>query len=243
MRPVVSVVTVVKNDDIGLKKTLESLATLIDHGIEIIVVDSSDVPISFYNKSINGVRNIKVVYQAARGIYPAMNEGASYCSGDWVWFLNAGDEAECEADELLEILNNAIDFSGIAFAVKVVTSSGKIRDIVWPTFKINSITQKVELHTNHQGFLFARSKLPDTPYNLEFKYAADTELIDKIANSEEIFISDTTIAKFYINGTSGKNYLAVLKELLEIRPQRKTVKFYLSIYTGWLKTKIRQIIF
>ena len=92
--PLLSVVTVVRDDPAGLVRTsdsfrasIASIPTLADR-VEWIVVDGSYPPAAPI--TIPGIRNLRV-QQPPRGIFEAMNEGLDHANGTWIYFLNAGD--------------------------------------------------------------------------------------------------------------------------------------------------------
>jgi glycosyltransferase involved in cell wall biosynthesis len=94
--PWLSIVTVVKDDAEGLARTLASIAGqetagLDDTDVELVVIDGSTGGPAEEPSPVPGVR---VVYQwqEPRGVYAAMNAGLAAATGEYVYFLNAGDE-------------------------------------------------------------------------------------------------------------------------------------------------------
>lgn len=89
--PRFSVVTVVRNDSAGLRRTHESLAAQTFGDWEWLVQDgassdgTADVAQSFADPRITARS------EADGGIYDAMNRGLAAATGDWVVFMNAGD--------------------------------------------------------------------------------------------------------------------------------------------------------
>ena len=90
--PLVSVVTVVFNGKDVIERTLKNVLAQDYPNIEYIVVDGG---------STDGTLEILKQYQSRlaylcsepdRGIYDAMNKGIAVASGDWINFMNAGDE-------------------------------------------------------------------------------------------------------------------------------------------------------
>ncbi len=86
MNPILSIVTITKDDPQGLQRTLASTeAWLADPAVEQIVVDASVPPAAACNAAL------RVIRQQSRGISAAFNEGWRAARGKWVWFLNGGD--------------------------------------------------------------------------------------------------------------------------------------------------------
>lgn len=88
--PTLSIVTIVKDDPVGLMRTLVSADGLRAAGVQHIVVDGSTdgegapmIP-----------AGVERVVRAPRGIADAFNAGIAAAKGDWVWCLNAGDTVD-----------------------------------------------------------------------------------------------------------------------------------------------------
>jgi glycosyltransferase involved in cell wall biosynthesis len=237
-----SIVTVVRNDLSGLIRTKQSLEALAASHFEWVIIDSSDNPIN-HSKLINQ-EGVEIVYryQTPAGIYAAMNLGFSQSRGEWLWFLNAGDEAILDWKKLETIVHENYMNAGIAFPVRILSPKGRRIDVVYPEMKTNQINGRLELHANHQGFLFNRSFMPDHPYQLDFRFAADTELIDRLANQYSIKFEGDCLANFFINGGSGQNYRFVIKELERIRPEKYTISGAAKKFVYMIKNYIRLII-
>lgn len=81
-----TIITITKDDALGLARTLDSAAALRDADwVEQIVIDASSVPV------VTGDERIQVIRQISTGISGAFNEGLARARGEWVWFLNGGD--------------------------------------------------------------------------------------------------------------------------------------------------------
>jgi len=90
----VSVITIVKDHEIGLKKTYVSLLSqsLLDWEMIIVVADSNDETLTLARALQSGDSRIHLVRQEGLGIYEAMNEGLGLATGIYTWFMNAGDK-------------------------------------------------------------------------------------------------------------------------------------------------------
>jgi len=92
-KPVVSVITVVFNSAGLLERTLTSVLGQTYPNIEYIVIDggSKDGTVDIIRKHED--RIAYWISEPDRGIYDAMNKGLAAATGDFLWFLNAGDLA------------------------------------------------------------------------------------------------------------------------------------------------------
>jgi glycosyltransferase involved in cell wall biosynthesis len=89
--PLISVITVVRNGEKTIEKTIQSVLDQTYNDIEYIIIDgcSSDRTISIIKKYEH-----KIAYwlsEPDEGIYDAMNKGISLASGDWIHLLNSDD--------------------------------------------------------------------------------------------------------------------------------------------------------
>jgi glycosyltransferase involved in cell wall biosynthesis len=90
-RPIISLITVVRNDAAGLSHTLDSVARQKRRLLEQIVIDggSTDDTRRVFNDRRADIDVL--VSEPDDGIYSGMNKGLDRASCDWVLFLNAGD--------------------------------------------------------------------------------------------------------------------------------------------------------
>lgn len=90
--PRISVITVVLNDAAGLSRTISSVAAQDYGNLQYVVVDggSSDGSLEVI-KHQNSIID-SWISEPDEGIYHAMNKGITLAEGEWLLFMNAGDE-------------------------------------------------------------------------------------------------------------------------------------------------------
>ena len=89
-KPFFSIITVVKNDEINVGKTIKSVVAQSLKDFEYIIIDgkSSDSTL----KKIMIFKKINfLISEKDKGIYFAMNKGAKISSGKVILFVNSGD--------------------------------------------------------------------------------------------------------------------------------------------------------
>ena len=92
LNPKISIITVCYNAEKLIGKTLESIISQDYSNIEYIVIDGKskdktmDLVLSYKD------RISKIISEPDSGIYEAMNKGIDMASGEWIIFINAGDE-------------------------------------------------------------------------------------------------------------------------------------------------------
>ena len=89
--PLISVITVVYNGEEHIGRTIESVLAQTYKEVEYIIIDgkSTDGTLEVIG-SYNGIH--KIVSEPDKGLYDAMNKGLKAASGEYVWFLNSGDQ-------------------------------------------------------------------------------------------------------------------------------------------------------
>lgn len=89
--PLFSIISIVRNDRVGLGKTADSIAAQSCRDFEWLIVDGASTDgTAEYALSLNSAQ-ISAVSKRDSGIYDAMNSGIDRASGEYLLFLNAGD--------------------------------------------------------------------------------------------------------------------------------------------------------
>lgn len=107
-----SIITINRNNAVGLEKTLESVASQIFKEFEYIVIDgaSTDGSVEVIEKYESKFGHLKWISEPDRGIYNAMNKGVRMATGDYIQILNSGD---CLAsDDIIERMLVAVEEAG-----------------------------------------------------------------------------------------------------------------------------------
>lgn len=88
-----SIITINRNNAIGLEKTMRSVANQTFKEFEYIVVDgaSTDGSVDVIKKIEPEFAHLKWVSEPDSGIYNAMNKGIRMASGDYIQILNSAD--------------------------------------------------------------------------------------------------------------------------------------------------------
>lgn len=100
--PLVSIVTVTRNDAAGLEATGHSIALQTHPDFEWIVADGASSDSTHTLMENWTACPVHFLSKADRSIYDGMNNGAAVASGKWLYFLNAGDTF-CDRDSLQRV--------------------------------------------------------------------------------------------------------------------------------------------
>ncbi len=171
-----SIVTVCRNAEDSIEKTICSVTEQTYSNIEYIIIDavSTDGTLAIIDKYKSNIA--RVVSEPDKGIYDAMNKGVSYATGDYVFFLNAGDllisihEIE-KVNELITADPVGIDvFYGKMLVFDPKNLWGYIHGIDF----VNDAALFIDT-VHHQTAFTRLSLLKERPYNINHRISADYE--------------------------------------------------------------------
>ena len=89
-RPTITIITICYNAQSTISRTLESIQAQTYIDLEYLVIDgaSRDATLELVSRLAPRAR---VFSERDQGIYDAMNKGLKHATGDYVWYINAGD--------------------------------------------------------------------------------------------------------------------------------------------------------
>ncbi len=240
--PKISIITVLKDDDVGILKTANSLLRQKDSSYEWIIVDGS---ISSFAKSLiaaDPYRNLNCnyIWEEPKGIYQAMNVGWKAAKGEFILFLNAGDFFASTISFSVLITNLIPDVDLVAYPVIHVNSDNIIYAISVP--EILHVDQfKRYAIMNHQGVVLKRSLLEFLGgFDESMRFASDGKLLDAALAFSRIMIRKEILVAFTFGGASSENHKKVWKE---IGTYREITFSPFEIWRMGFKTKLRGFLF
>jgi len=207
-----SIVTVTKNNLVGLKATYKSLQDQSNIDFEWIVIDglSNDGTQEFLQST-----NAIAVSEADQGIYDAMNKGIDRAQGDYILFLNAGDTL-ATAFTIAHIKNTATekDYDFIFGDSFEKETNGALHKK--PAKKFTNIPKF--MFTHHQAMIYKRATLQDLRYDLSYKIAADYKFTyEFLQRSKNAYYISKPICIFESGGISQTNATLGRQEQFQIR--------------------------
>lgn len=225
-KPKVSIITVVYNSIDNLIKTIASIRKLNYPNIEYIIIDggSTDGTLDVIKNNLDIVN--KWVSEKDNGIYDAMNKGMKLSTGNYLWFINAGDEI---ADEniLNEIFVNISDADVYYGDTELIDYEGKSygkRKLKRPPAKLTFKNMIDGMIITHQALIVKRDVSVD--YDLQYIHCADIDWIIRVLKKSKIIINtNRVLCKFQLGGYSRKNTLKSLLERFKI-----LTKYFNPIY-------------
>ena len=230
--PKLSVITIVYNNVAAIERTMLSVLNQTYKNIEYILIDgaSTDGTIDVINK----YKDKLAVFVSApdKGIYDAMNKGLALATGDYVLFMNSGDEIyspETVAAVFASAISGDIYYGETEMFDENWKSLGQRRHRAPEHFNWHSF--KFGMNVSHQAIYIKRSLTQ--PFDSKYKYSSDIDWILKSTKkSSSIVNTHLYVAKYLVGGISKKKHLASLKERFKI----------LSHYYGFIPNLLNHII-
>lgn len=212
----VSIITVVYNACEDLRITMESVFAQTYPAIEYVVVDGASTDGTLELIKDNADRIHTWVSEPDKGLYDAMSKAIRMATGDFLWFVNAGDLIY-QPDTLERIMGTALPDSDVLYGeVMIIDEQGhpvgtrselttrKLPDhLTWKSMRYGMVVC-------HQGFL-ARRELAEA-YQ-EGNWVADLDWVIRILKkSRRNTLVPGILASFQEGGVSTQKRKASLRD-------------------------------
>lgn len=211
--PRISIVTINWNNKIGLEKTCCSVANQTVKPYEWIIIDggSSDGSVDVIKRYADYISYW--VSEPDKGIYNAMNKGVDKVTGDYVQFLNSGDEF-FDADSLGRVysyLSNHRDLDFLVGNTKFCNPSFSY--IIIPPQTISGKYLFLESLPHPSTFVRA-GFLKKHPFREDFRIASDWIFSLQVLLFENAVygVIDSLVSVFDGTGVSTKNFWSAQDE-------------------------------
>lgn len=193
----ISIITIVRNDLEGLKKTVQSVLGQNYKDFEYVILDGASTDgCAEYINSLDV--NIVKKSEPDKGIYNAMNKAVKMASGDYCLFLNAGDSFFDSF--VLEKASAILGKSDL-----YVGNTMEFGDKVLKGWAPDPLTIQFLLKTSiyHQSTFIRRQLLLDYPYNENHKIVSDWEFFfERWLQGSTYEKLDFFVSNYYLGGFS-----------------------------------------
>jgi len=228
MKPVFSVITVHYNQLPLLRSTVENIINQEGFGeiIEYIIVDglSKDGTIDYLH-SLKVEKSIHRLIESDKGIYDAMNKGVAMALGEYVVFINAGDQFH--APDTLKKIHEKYPNFDVLYGDTIIHYEKFSR--IATTHPIDKFWQCLPFV--HQSVLVKKNILPVPPFNTSYKFCADFEQLYKLYLAGHDFKKyHLPIAQIAAGGTSDINSFKATQEVYKISKKLAPLKLIQKIY-------------
>ena len=215
-QPKLSVITIVYNNVRDIERTMLSVLNQTYPNLEYIIIDgrSTDGTLELIKKYQN--RFAKLVSEPDKGIYDAMNKGLGLATGDYVLFMNSGDEIY-DNDTVSLIFASAPDADIYYGETEMYNpqwqSLGQRRHKTPQHFSWRSF--QYGMSVSHQAIYIRRSLTE--PFDTRYQLSSDIDWIIKAAKkARKIVNTHIYVAKYMVGGMSKAKHRQSLLERFEI---------------------------
>ncbi|KGE14391.1 glycosyltransferase family 2 protein [Sphingobacterium deserti] len=214
--PKVSIITIVFNNARDIEFTIKSVISQSYSNVEYIIVDgaSTDGTLAIIDRYTAHIDTL--ISEKDEGIYDAMNKGLAVATGDYVLFLNSGDELYA-ADTLERVFSAEIDADIYYGETRLVDEERyeigdrrhkAPRNFNWRSFKYG-------MNVCHQAIYIKRSLT--APYDRTYQLSADIDWIIRASKKAQKIVNvHAYVAKYLVGGMSQKRHKQSLRERYQI---------------------------
>lgn len=214
--PKISIITIVYNNVRDIEHTILSVINQTYHNIEYLIIDgaSTDGTLDIIQKYRGSIDTL--VSEKDAGIYDAMNKGLAKATGDYVLFLNSGDE----------LFDN--------HTIQTIVTKGKGADIIYGETKLVDEERKIigdrrhkapaqfdwksfqyGMNVCHQA-IYVKREIAQ-PYDLQYKLSADVDWVICAAKQAKTTQNvNCYVARYLVGGMSQKRHKQSLNERYDI---------------------------
>ena len=213
----ISLITICYNAESTLLPTLESVARQTYPHIEYIVVDGAS-----RDNSLDLVRSIcpeaLITSEPDRGLYDAMNKGICRATGDYIWFLNAGDSLrrETTVQEVVEAIEQGSAPDIVYGDTMIVDEERKELGLrrLRPPHNLRKKDFLRGMLVCHQALVARRIALPyDLTYTLSSDYDWCLRMLERSHENRQV---QTILVDYLAGGLSNQKHWRSLRERFAI---------------------------
>ena len=239
-----TVATVVLNSIDLIEGTITSILAQDHANLEYIVVDggSTDGTLEIIEKYRDRID--RFVTERDRGIYDAMNKAAILAKGDYIIFMNSGDE-----------FTNAGSVAALCDCLRhneALVYGGWVVRYPWGLERAGTPAPRHlfwrGMFAQHQSVMVKTQYLRDHPFDLSFSLGADYAfLLRMVADGVAFRECEAQVSRVSSGGASDKNRIAVIKSHWQqarlYYPGLRTDAYYLmKITREWLAVATKRML-
>lgn len=219
----ISVVTVTYNAENAVEKTLRSVLAQSYQNKEVIIIDGGSTDKTLEIVDRYRAQIAVVVSEPDKGIYDAMNKGARIATGEWIVYMNAGDEFS-DSDVLSTVAQNCDDCDVIYGDTLIKYDFGTL-------YRRASFFSKNDrnLPLGHQS-TYVRTQWMKQGFDLRFKIAADYGFFYKLYKEGYKFkYIARPLSCYDMQGFSSSRVLQTYREVATINGSIHSPRYYYNV--------------
>ena len=216
----ISIITITYNAEKWLERTMQSVLAQTCTDYEYIIVDGASK-----DGTVDIVRRLEPQFKGRlswksepdKGLYDAMNKGIARAKGDFLWFMNAGDEIYAP-DTLTHVAAAATEETDIVYGKACIVNAEGLKVSEHHKVTPPNLQRKHLLNglvVSHQAIL-VRCSIAGT-YNKDYRICADYDwVVRAVTASRKNTYLDEYLCKFLTEGVSKKQRKRAWKERFHI---------------------------
>jgi glycosyltransferase involved in cell wall biosynthesis len=203
MNPTFSIITITYNAAKYLEQTILSILNQSYPNIEYLIIDgmSSDGTVDIIRHYEAGIAYWES--EPDKGLYDAMNKGLKRATGDYVWFVNAGDtlgsadivqqiaslvQKEPTLPDIIYGETIVMDEQGRSLGLRRLKSPDKL---TWKSFKMGMLVC-------HQSFVV---KLELAPlFDMQYRYSSDFDWCIRCMKEANTYLNTRKVLSHFLDG-------------------------------------------
>ena len=217
--PKVSIITVCYNAGKTIEKTIKSVLAQNYPNIEYVIIDglSKDDTLAVVQQYQSHID--KIVSEADKNTFDAMNKGIEHATGDFIWYIHADDQIFAP-DTLSKAMQGYAGEDFIYGKTRMVDEAGNERSL--EARKKHPVAAQLTWRTlldgmviGHQAMIVRRSIAPK--YDLQYPLVGDLDwVINILKKTTKVRDTGIYLCRFVEGGISTKQRKASLKQRFEI---------------------------
>lgn len=217
----ITVITVCFNEEKNIAKTIESVLNQTKTDFEYIICDGKstdktmEIVNSYREKFDEKGIDFKVYSEQDGGVYYGMNNGIDKATGDYIIFINGGDNLATPyvIEEILKYIEKQDSDADVIYGSLNYYSADKRKAKV-----ICDHTQlKKKMCVPHPASFCSVKSLKKYKFNTEYRIGADYDYMLNVYLNGGVFVRvSTLVSDFYEGGISTQDYKKSLQEQRKI---------------------------
>lgn len=202
-KPFVSIITIVYNGESVLEGTIQSVLRQQADAYEYLIIDGGSK-----DGTVDLIRTYEDridywISEPDKGIYDAMNKGLEAATGDYVWFMNAGDHIHGTQvfEKLFADVKDADVYYGEANFVTEDRQVIGTRSAISTRKLPEALTWKDMLYgmaVCHQSFIARRSLC--NVYDTQYRCSADINWVIEVLKRSTVIVNTHLVLSDYLVG-------------------------------------------
>lgn len=218
--PIITIVTICYNAAATIERTLRSVSEQTYPHIQYLVIDGASTDETLSLVCVLAPQ-AEVYSEPDRGIYDAMNKGLARATGDYIWYLNAGDAlpSETTVREVAQVIAASREAPpDVVYGdCLLINDEGEIvaprrlrppLELGWRSF-IWGMT------VCHQSFVARRAICPE--YDLRYRLSSDVDWCIRVLKRASVCVRLPQPLSLYLHeGATTNNHWRSLRERFDV---------------------------